>query len=94
MSDLERYEPRHEKLWHNRADGGFEARIYTDEGIVDVFSFPGDGRHQAFCKFEMFIHPHVYTRRLPRHYHQRWIRRLAYQFAWDCSKHASENPQE
>ncbi len=90
-NNLERYEPRNDKLWNKRADGAIEARIYTVAGIVEVFTWPGDAQNPAFCKLQMFVHPHIYIRRLPRHYHERWIRRLAYRFSRDCKKASSVN---
>lgn len=78
------YHPRHEKLWTDNGDGSFSAHVYTDHGVVEVFTFIGDARHRAFTNLHLYLAPNVYHATLPRHYHHRWLRRLAYQFAAQC----------
>lgn len=85
---IKRYEPRNEKEWKNNGDGSTNAKIYTDDVIVEVFTYPGGQHGGAFTHLELFIYPHMYYARLPRHYHSRWLRRLAYEFAWQCAKQA------
>lgn len=80
----DRYEPSHEKLWKHGDNGLFEAHIYTQFGLVELFTYPGDTKHDAFTSLTMYFPPHVYFRLIDRHYHPRWARRLAREFACDC----------
>jgi hypothetical protein len=81
---IKRYEPELERLWEHRTDGSFRAWIYTSLGLVEFFTFPGDERYRAFTNLQMYIAPNVYASAIPRHYHDRWARRLARQFAERC----------
>jgi len=85
---LERYHPKISRRWHPRSDGGFVADLYEQHGIVHVFTYTGDPKHPAFTRLEMWIHPYLYSCRLPRHYHRRWLRRLGSQFDWLCAEAA------
>jgi hypothetical protein len=67
-------------------DGTGKAEIYAARGgIVELFTFKGGGdpHHDAFTSLEMYFNGHVWHCRLDRHYHPRWWRRLAEQFAFD-----------
>lgn len=88
---INRWEPRQERLWKPRADGSFECVIECEEGVVELFTFPGSQTQRAFTNLKMWIHPHRYDVTLRRHYHERWIRRLAREFAWACQRMADRN---
>lgn len=85
------YTPRHEKLWESRPDGSFVAEVYTTAGVVKVFTFKGDEMHDAFTTLEVYLDDEIHHSRLPRHYHQRWIRRIASEFAWQVIQSLSAN---
>jgi hypothetical protein len=61
--------------------------------VVEVFSYKGDARSGAFTNLEMWLSPHSYHVRLPRHYHDRWLGRLAHRFAWECAQMAKGDSQ-
>lgn len=87
--ETSRYIPRHERKWDcSVTDGSITAEIYTEYGIVSFFTCPGgysgSHYHSAFTKLEIYIHPHVYIRRIDRNCHPRWVTRVANQFAFDC----------
>jgi hypothetical protein len=88
LMEVERYRPRREKQWDRANDGTVDATIYTKNGLVEVFTYPGGERGAAFTSLEMYIAPYVYDCILPRHYHERWLRRLAKHFAVKCSEMA------
>lgn len=83
------YYPRREKRWKDNGDGSFSADVYTDHGVVEVFTYVGGERHRAFTNLHLYLAPHIYHATLPRHYHHRWLRRLAYKFADQCAAHAN-----
>jgi hypothetical protein len=61
-----------------------DAEFRREHGVVKVFSYAGGEHTGPFTSFEMYIHPYAYYARLPRHYHDRWLGRLARQFDWQC----------
>jgi hypothetical protein len=67
-----------------------KAELRTRHGVVEVFSYPGNGPTPAFTSFDMYIYPNVFHARLPRCYHDRWLPRLAWRFDWACHE-LSEN---
>ncbi len=89
--EITRWVPRGERLWKaDPADGSTTARIYTYYGVVELFTFPGGcpGNsqifHKAFTSMSLWIYPHEYSKRIHRHYHDRWLRRIANDFAHEC----------
>ncbi len=89
--DISYWRHRYKEAWRrNLESGSITAQIYTEQGVVEVFTFPGDHQHEAFTRLKLWLHPHHFTCTLPRHYHERWLRRLAHWFAWDCQQMKSE----
>lgn len=84
QQEMTRHQPRTERRWEYADDGLFFAEIYDDNGVVSVVTYPGDTRHRAFTKLEMWLYPYLYTVTLPKCYHTRWLRRLAREFAHRC----------
>lgn len=84
LIEISRYYPRRERKWQDNGDGSFSAEIYTFAGVVTLFTFVGDDQHPAFTSLRMYVYPHEYNGRLPRHYHPRWFLRLANEFAYQC----------
>ena len=80
--DIHSWRPRHEKKWDHNDDGSLSAEIYTDAGVVSVFTFPGDDRHREFTSLEVYYSGETHLATLPKHYHERWLRRLASEFAY------------
>lgn len=83
------YYPHREKGWKDNGDGSFTTHVYTDHGVVEVFTYVGDVRQSAFTNLHLYLAPQIYHATLPRHYHQRWLRRLAYHFAEQCYAQAT-----
>lgn len=84
------YKPRGEREWEpNSSAGCGRAQIHTAFGLVNLFTFRGDERHEAFTSLETFWFGRIYHARLSRHYHQRWWRRLARQFSQACNAEAA-----
>jgi hypothetical protein len=83
---IERYVPRYEPLWKMDGHGARHAHLFTEEGLVEVYSFPGDDRTEPFTSLNMYLHPHIYSQRFGRSYHDRWLMRLAKDFAWECRR--------
>lgn len=81
--EVGRYLPRLKKEWKRNSDGSISAQIYTSDGIVELFTFPGDERCRAFTHLTMYLSPYVY-----RCFHERWLRRVARQFAVQCEQMA------
>lgn len=86
--------PHLHKEWKRTAEGARSAKLYTDNGLVEIFAFPGGqigGKpHRAFTSLEMYLHPYVYQVTLPRCYHDRWLMRLAADFAFTCKQMAEK----
>lgn len=80
--EIQSWRPRHEKKWEHRDDGSQSAEIYTDAGVVSVFAFPGDDRREGFTSLEVYYSGETHLATLPKHYHERWLRRLAFEFAY------------
>lgn len=77
---IKRYAPLSEKKWSIDQHGSRVAKLYTCYGLIEVYSFPGDDKQGAFTSLETYAYPHVYHATLPRHYHDRWLMRLAMDF--------------
>jgi hypothetical protein len=84
LMKIDRWKPRTPKRWERDQHGSRIATLRLEQGVVEVYSFPGDEKQKAFTALEMFIWPHAYQISLKRHYHDRWIPRLARDFAWRC----------
>lgn len=71
-------------------DGGSKVVIYGQFVKVQVFTYPG-GRHgDAFTRLDCYIGGFEYWCQLPRHYHDRWLLRLAGQFESQCWQDAKK----
>jgi hypothetical protein len=81
---IDRWQPRREKRWERDHHGSRIAHLFTQQGIVEVYSFPGDQTQKAFTSFQLWVYPNIYQTTLKRCYHDRWLRRLARDFAHQC----------
>jgi hypothetical protein len=73
--------------WEKDRHGSRIAEIATiNGGVVKVFSFPGNEKIEAFTSLETYLEGDCYHATLPRHYHDRWIGRLAEDFAFDVAR--------
>lgn len=86
---IKSYAPRHEKKWKRHPDGTIEAEIYAgDDLIVEVFTYPGGTHGEAFTTLRTYLAGRVFSARLDKSYSERWLRRLAWDFVYQCQKQA------
>lgn len=83
MAEIKHYRPRNHKFWS--VDEG-RAEIYGEEHVIFLFTYPGGEHGDAFTTLELYRNGKVFRCRFPRHYKDRWWRRIATDFEWDVIK--------
>lgn len=80
---LHYYRPSEPQPTYDKDDGSIRLEVHTVTGVVRVFTYPGGVHGSDFTTLHVYRgrDGRLYHTRLPRHYHERWLRRLAYAFS-------------
>ncbi|HEX8325706.1 MAG TPA: hypothetical protein VF595_17510 [Tepidisphaeraceae bacterium] len=74
--------------WHGSIervdDGGSRITINGNFVQVRVFTYAGGVHGSAFTRLDLYVGEYDYSCCLPRHYHDRWLLRLALAFECRC----------
>ncbi len=63
-----------------RHDSGFKLIGTMWHGVVEVFSHDGSKHTAEFTSIEYRTNCMIYSARLSRYYHRRWLKRVAWDF--------------
>ena len=88
---IQSYRPKSHRKWDHH-DTGVDCELYHEVGLIHVFTHYGSKGCNPFTKLEIWIGQDdtLYYARLDRAYHERWINRIANDFAWQVQQIRSE----
>ena len=79
---VESYTPRRHPKWEWH-ETGWDCELYEEAGVIKVFTHEGGHQSDPFTRIELWVGEDdtLYYARLGRAYNERWIRRIAREFA-------------